>query len=116
MGQPRRALRGSHDHGGRPGEPSGTLRRRELAAFEITHAERMVQMEEPVTFLRQVSSEQRNAFTGRHFAETDLVLLPPFVQRPLPIWMVANPAKAPDAVEHVRRRVARPGAAGSPSR
>jgi alkanesulfonate monooxygenase SsuD/methylene tetrahydromethanopterin reductase-like flavin-dependent oxidoreductase (luciferase family) len=94
------------------------LRRRELAAFGITHAERMVQMEEPVTFLRQVSSEQRNAFTGRHFAETDLVLLPPLVQRPLPIWMVANSAKdaAPDAVEHVRRRVARPGAAGSPSR
>jgi alkanesulfonate monooxygenase SsuD/methylene tetrahydromethanopterin reductase-like flavin-dependent oxidoreductase (luciferase family) len=96
-----------------PGDtPSGRPRARELAVFGMTHREKTARMAEAVGFLRAVSSAHENnapvRFDGEYFSIRDLVLRPGFVQRPLPIWLAANPpADAPrHVVERVLRRVA----------
>jgi hypothetical protein len=49
-------------------------------------------------FLRAVSSAADPtapmSFAGNYFSIDDLVLQPCFVQRPLPIWLAANPSPA----------------------
>jgi alkanesulfonate monooxygenase SsuD/methylene tetrahydromethanopterin reductase-like flavin-dependent oxidoreductase (luciferase family) len=96
-----------------PGDtPSGRPRARELAVFRMSHREKTERMTEGVRFLRAVSSGADPAvpvnFAGTYFSIDDLVLRPGFVQRPLPIWLAANPpAGAPEAVvQRVLRRVA----------
>jgi len=91
-----------------PGEPAGHGQARELAAFGLTREEKTGRMAEAIAFLRAVSSRQPVSFSGRYLSVEDLTLAPPFVQRPLPIWLAANPpAGAPRAVvERLLRRVA----------
>ena len=91
-----------------PGEPAGPGQARELAAFGLTRREKIERMAEAIAFLRAVSSQQPTSFSGRYVSVEDLSLAPPFVQRPLPIWLAANPpAGAPRAVvERLLRRVA----------
>ena len=96
-----------------PGDtPSGRPRARELAVFGMSHREKTERMTEGIRFLRAMSSAADPAaavsFAGNYFSIDDLVLRPGFVQRPLPIWLAANPpADAPDAaVERVLHRVA----------
>jgi alkanesulfonate monooxygenase SsuD/methylene tetrahydromethanopterin reductase-like flavin-dependent oxidoreductase (luciferase family) len=96
-----------------PGDsPSGRPRARELAAFGMTHREKTERMAECVAFLRAVSSGPDAlapvSFAGRYVAIDDLVLRPGFAQRPLPVWMAANPREdaAPAVVERLLRRVA----------
>ena len=100
-----------------PGEapadtPSGRSRARELAVFRMSHREKTERMAEGMRFLHAVSSAADStapmSFTGNYFSIDDLVMQPGFVQRPLPIWLAANPpARAAAAVvERVLRRVA----------
>jgi alkanesulfonate monooxygenase SsuD/methylene tetrahydromethanopterin reductase-like flavin-dependent oxidoreductase (luciferase family) len=96
-----------------PGDtPSGRPRARELAVFGMSHREKTARMAESVRFLRAMSAGQDPAapvsFAGSYFSIDDLVLRPGFVQRPLPVWLAANPpADAPAlVVERVLRRVA----------
>jgi alkanesulfonate monooxygenase SsuD/methylene tetrahydromethanopterin reductase-like flavin-dependent oxidoreductase (luciferase family) len=93
-----------------PGWGNGDHVKRELAAFGLSHSEKVRRMEENVEFLRRVGSEERPSFEGR-VQVTELELRPGFVQRPFPIWMAANPPEAaPDAtVERLLTRVARLG-------
>jgi alkanesulfonate monooxygenase SsuD/methylene tetrahydromethanopterin reductase-like flavin-dependent oxidoreductase (luciferase family) len=96
-----------------PGDtPSGRPRARELAVFGMSHREKTERMTESMRFLHAVSAGGDPAapvtFDGSYFSVDDLVLRPGFVQRPLPVWLAANPpAGAPAAVvERVLRRVA----------
>jgi alkanesulfonate monooxygenase SsuD/methylene tetrahydromethanopterin reductase-like flavin-dependent oxidoreductase (luciferase family) len=94
-----------------PGEPAGQGQARELAAFGLTRSQKIERMAETIAFLRAVSSQQPVSFSGRYLSVDGLSLAVPFVQRPLPIWLAANPpAAAPRAVvERLLRRVARLG-------
>jgi alkanesulfonate monooxygenase SsuD/methylene tetrahydromethanopterin reductase-like flavin-dependent oxidoreductase (luciferase family) len=86
-----------------PGEATGPTRAKELAAFKMTHAEKVRRMEESIGFLRQVSSGGATSFAGEFFTIDDLELKPPFRQQPLPIWMTGNPP--PEASESRERQV-----------
>jgi alkanesulfonate monooxygenase SsuD/methylene tetrahydromethanopterin reductase-like flavin-dependent oxidoreductase (luciferase family) len=86
-----------------PGEATGPTREKELAAFKMTHREKVSRMEEGIAFLRQVSHGGVVSFEGTSFAIDDFELAPPFIQRPLPIWMTGNPPL--DATEERVRRV-----------
>ena len=66
----------------------------ELAAFGLTHRQKVSRMEEWVTLLRTLSASDAVTFEGEHVRLRDFTLRPGFVQRPLPIWMVANPSPA----------------------
>jgi alkanesulfonate monooxygenase SsuD/methylene tetrahydromethanopterin reductase-like flavin-dependent oxidoreductase (luciferase family) len=94
-----------------PGWATGDLVKRELAAFNVTYPQKLRQMEEGVEFLRLISADGVAALTGERFSVTELSLEPQFVQRPLPIWMVANPAPSasPETVRRLLARVARIG-------
>ena len=94
-----------------PGQPAGQAHVRELAAFGLTRDEKIERMAEAIAFLRAVSSGQPVSFSGRHIRVEDLSLAPPFVQRPLPIWLAANPTAdaPPGVVERLLRRVAKLG-------
>jgi alkanesulfonate monooxygenase SsuD/methylene tetrahydromethanopterin reductase-like flavin-dependent oxidoreductase (luciferase family) len=86
-----------------PGEATGPTRVKELAAFNMTHTEKVRRMAESIDFLRQVSREGPTSFSGDYFSVEDLELTPGFVQHPLPIWMTGNPPA--DASEARERRV-----------
>jgi alkanesulfonate monooxygenase SsuD/methylene tetrahydromethanopterin reductase-like flavin-dependent oxidoreductase (luciferase family) len=86
-----------------PGEATGPTREKELAAFNMTHREKVSRMEEGIAFLREVSQGGVVNFKGTSFAIDDYELAPPFVQQPLPIWMTGNPPL--DATEERVRRV-----------
>jgi alkanesulfonate monooxygenase SsuD/methylene tetrahydromethanopterin reductase-like flavin-dependent oxidoreductase (luciferase family) len=68
-------------------------------------------MEEWVELLRALSADGPVTFEGEHVQLHDFTLRPGFVQRPLPIWMVANPSPAAGerTLERVLGRVARLG-------
>lgn len=74
------------------GESTGPTREKELAAFGMTHAEKVRRMEENIAFVRAVSRGGLVSFSGEHFAIDDFEQAPAFVQQPLPIWMTGNPA------------------------
>lgn len=74
------------------GEATGPTREKELAAFGMTHAEKVARMEENIAFLRAVSRGGAVSFAGEYFAIDDFEQAPAFLQRPLPIWMTGNPA------------------------
>jgi alkanesulfonate monooxygenase SsuD/methylene tetrahydromethanopterin reductase-like flavin-dependent oxidoreductase (luciferase family) len=94
-----------------PGEATGPTRVKELAAFSMSHREKVQRMEEGIAFLRSVSRGGPVTFAGDHFSIEDFELAPAFVQRPLPIWMTGNPPMdaADDRVRRVLERVARFG-------
>jgi alkanesulfonate monooxygenase SsuD/methylene tetrahydromethanopterin reductase-like flavin-dependent oxidoreductase (luciferase family) len=89
-----------------PGEATGPTREKELAAFNMTHREKVSRMEEGINFLREVSRGGAVTFEGTSFAIDDFELAPPFIQQPLPIWMTGNPPMDATA-ERVRRVLAR---------
>jgi alkanesulfonate monooxygenase SsuD/methylene tetrahydromethanopterin reductase-like flavin-dependent oxidoreductase (luciferase family) len=94
-----------------PGEATGPTREKELAAFNMTHHEKVARMEESVNFLRLVSRGGSMNFAGTYFSIDDFEMAPSFIQSPLPIWMTGNPPKGtPDfKVTRVLDRVARLG-------
>ena len=83
----------------------------ELAAFGLTHARKVARMEEWITLLRALSGGGAVTFEGEHVQLRDYTASPAFVQRPLPIWVVANPSAAagPKTLDRVLGRVARLG-------
>lgn len=94
-----------------PGEATGPTRVKELAAFSMTHREKVARMEEGIAFVRRVSQGGAIAFEGTYFQIDDFELAPPFVQQPLPIWMTGNPPldATDERVRRVLGRVARLG-------
>ncbi len=94
-----------------PGEATGATRVKELAAFNMSHREKVARMEESVDFLRLVSRGGRVNFSGTYFSLDNFELAPAFSQQPLPIWMTGNPPQGtPDEkVNRVLDRVARLG-------
>jgi alkanesulfonate monooxygenase SsuD/methylene tetrahydromethanopterin reductase-like flavin-dependent oxidoreductase (luciferase family) len=94
-----------------PGEATGPTRVKELAAFTMSHREKVQRMEEAIAFLRSVSRGGPVTFAGTHFSIEDFELAPAFVQRPLPIWMTGNPPMdaSDERVRRVLERVARLG-------
>jgi alkanesulfonate monooxygenase SsuD/methylene tetrahydromethanopterin reductase-like flavin-dependent oxidoreductase (luciferase family) len=94
-----------------PGEATGPTRVKELAAFNMTHAEKVRRMVDNIDFLRQASRTGATSFAGEFFTVEELELTPGFVQHPLPIWMTGNPpAEAnDDRVRRVLGRVAQLG-------
>jgi alkanesulfonate monooxygenase SsuD/methylene tetrahydromethanopterin reductase-like flavin-dependent oxidoreductase (luciferase family) len=93
------------------GPAQGTPIERELEAFGIDYATKVARMEEAITFLRLASSSEQVTFAGEHVTVRDVELRPRFVQRPLPIWMVANPGPSagPKLLNRALGRVARLG-------
>jgi len=87
-----------------PGNATGAAVERELGVFGLTYAEKLERFEEYVDFLRLASAAD-GAFDyhGKHVSVTDLELRPAFVQRPLPIWLAANPSPGagPKTVDRV---------------
>ncbi len=94
-----------------PGWGSGDHVRRELDAFGVTYREKTRRMEANIEFVRRASTEERPSFDTDRVRVRELELEPAFVQRPLPIWLAANPrADAPSvAVARLLGRVARLG-------
>jgi len=93
-----------------PGNASGPAVEKELSVFGLSYPEKLERFEEYVDFLRR-ASEADGAFgyQGKHVTVADLTLRPAFVQRPLPIWMAANPSPAagPKTIDRVLGRAAR---------
>jgi alkanesulfonate monooxygenase SsuD/methylene tetrahydromethanopterin reductase-like flavin-dependent oxidoreductase (luciferase family) len=94
-----------------PGWGSGDHVKRELDAFGLSYSEKACRMEESIGFLRRVSSERLPSFEDGPVRIRELDLQPAFVQRPLPIWMAANPPlnAPPETVQRLLGRVARLG-------
>ena len=89
-----------------PGWGTGEAVEGELRAFGLDHPTKMRRMEARVADLRRASLTGRITLHGKDFE-----LPTPFVQRPLPIWVAANPREgASDViVDGVLGRVARIG-------
>jgi alkanesulfonate monooxygenase SsuD/methylene tetrahydromethanopterin reductase-like flavin-dependent oxidoreductase (luciferase family) len=85
------------------GPAGGPAIERELAVFGMTHREKVERMEGAVELLRRASRDGK--------VSDDVELAPGFVQRPLPVWIVANPSAAAGrkTLERVLGRVARLG-------
>jgi alkanesulfonate monooxygenase SsuD/methylene tetrahydromethanopterin reductase-like flavin-dependent oxidoreductase (luciferase family) len=94
-----------------PGNATGAAVENELRVFGLEYPEKVARFEEYVDFLRQASTAEELDFAGKYVQVSGLSLRPAFVQRPLPIWIVANPsAKAgPKTLDRVLGRVARLG-------
>lgn len=93
------------------GPSEGAAIERELRAFGVDYRTKVARMEEAISFLRVVSTHERVSFVGDHIQVEDLDVQPAFAQRPIPIWMVANPSgtAGPKTLERVLGRVARLG-------
>ena len=89
------------------GGNSGHAIERELEAFHLSHRERVERMEESVKILRRASADDNFSFEGKHFQLRQVHPIPRFIQRPLPIWMTANPSSraSAGAVRRVLKRV-----------
>ena len=94
-----------------PGNGTGRAVERELRVFGLTYPEKVARFEEAVRFLRAASSSPTTSFAGKYVQIDDLQLAPGFVQRPLPIWIAANPSATagPKTLDRVLGRVARLG-------
>lgn len=92
-----------------PGNRTGVRHERELAAFGLGYDEKVERMEEYIAFLREVSNSEAVTFEGRYVNVTDLRIVPPYLQRPLPLWLAANPnpTAGPVTLDRVLGRVAR---------
>jgi alkanesulfonate monooxygenase SsuD/methylene tetrahydromethanopterin reductase-like flavin-dependent oxidoreductase (luciferase family) len=94
-----------------PGEATGPTRVKELAAFNMTHREKVARMEESINFVRLVSGGGPVNFRGTYFSIDEFEVAPAFTQQPLPIWMTGNPPRdsPDDKITRVLERVARLG-------
>nr|WP_275263144.1 LLM class flavin-dependent oxidoreductase [Segeticoccus rhizosphaerae] len=89
------------------GPSKGEAVERELGIFGLTHKEKVSRMEDRIRLLRAASDPRGE---GPSYEGAGLVK-PDFVQRPFPIWMVANPPSSArrEVVERSLARVARLG-------
>lgn len=78
---------------------------RELAAFGMTHPEKVERMEQAIDLIRRAAAD------GGPDGEDAALVQPRFVQTPLPIWLAANPSRVAtdDAVRRALTKVARIG-------
>ena len=90
----------------------------EFAAFGVDPKTRMKRMEEAIEVLRLTSAREDASYEGTYVRFEHLTILPRPVQKPIPIWVTANPdvfeTEAPDpkrlpGAERALRRVARLG-------
>ncbi len=84
----------------------------EYAALGIEPSSRMDRLEEGISILRQVWTEDHVTHAGKHYAFEDVTLEPKPLQEPHPpIWIASSPSLAskPHLVERAFRRVARLG-------
>lgn len=91
---------------------SQNLARVEQVNMGITNAERAPRMEENITILRRLWTEDKVTFEGRFHKLDGAFIEPKAVQKPPPIWVIGNPGlrTAPSKiVERNLRRVARLG-------
>jgi alkanesulfonate monooxygenase SsuD/methylene tetrahydromethanopterin reductase-like flavin-dependent oxidoreductase (luciferase family) len=91
---------------------SSNLARVEQVNMGITNAERAPRLEEGITILRRLWTEERVTFDGRFYQLQDAFVAPKPVQNPPPIWVIGNPGlrtSQPRVIERNLRRVARLG-------
>ena len=91
---------------------SENLARTEQVNMGITNAERAPRMEENITVLRKLWSEESVTFDGRFHKLDGAFISPKPVQDPPPIWVVGNPGVRtgrPHVIERNLRRIARLG-------
>lgn len=82
----------------------------EFEAFHIDPASRMRRQEEAIEVLRLTSSHEDVSYHGEYNHFHNITVLPRPVQKPIPIWVTANPAAdRPRQAETALRRVARLG-------
>ncbi len=94
---------------GQPGAGGGNFED-EFAAFHIEPSSRMRRMEEAIEILRRTSREENVSYQGEYNQFERITVLPRPVQRPIPIWVVANPDPTkPKMRERALRRVAKYG-------
>lgn len=82
----------------------------ELEAMGVQSQERVGRLVEGIEILRRLWSEERVSHQGKYYQFSDIELLPKPVQRPVPIFIAANPkpGQADEAtVDRILRRVAR---------
>ncbi|MBT0769994.1 LLM class flavin-dependent oxidoreductase [Kineosporia sp. J2-2] len=93
-----------------PGNGTGTAVENELRTFGMDYREKVARFEEAVELLHAVSSGA-TSYSGPFTQVENLDLGPGFVQRPLPIWITANPSPTagPATVDRLLGRVARLG-------
>lgn len=93
-----------------PGNGTGKAVENELRTFGMDYREKVARFEEAVEFLRTVSTGA-TSFHGTYTQVDDLDLGAGFVQRPLPVWIAANPSPNAGAgtVDRLLTRVARLG-------
>ena len=80
----------------------------EFAAFKIPLGERGPRLEEGLTILRRLWSEDHVTHEGRFYQFRDLTLEPKPVQKPAPIWIATNPKPElarPHIIDRALRRV-----------
>ncbi|PYN96576.1 MAG: hypothetical protein DMD91_20915 [Candidatus Rokuibacteriota bacterium] len=81
----------------------------EFAAFDVRLSERGPRLEEGITILRRLWTEDRVSHQGRFYRFRDLTLEPKPVQKPCPpIWIATNPKPeltAPHVLDRALRRV-----------
>lgn len=95
---------------GQPAAGRGGKFAEEFTAFGVDPSSRMKRMEEAVEIMRLVTSHETASYEGEYNRFEDVSILPRPVQRPVPIWLVANPDPAKKKnVETSLRRVARLG-------
>jgi alkanesulfonate monooxygenase SsuD/methylene tetrahydromethanopterin reductase-like flavin-dependent oxidoreductase (luciferase family) len=82
----------------------------EFAAFGIKPSSRMRRQEEAIEVLRLTSSQENASYRGEYNSFQDITVLPRPIQKPIPIWVTANPDPSKQRqVETSLRRVARLG-------
>ncbi len=82
----------------------------EFSNFGVDPSSRVQRMEEAIEVLRLTTSQEHASYEGAYNRFADVTIRPRPVQRPVPIWVVANPDPANSrAVERSLRRVARLG-------
>jgi alkanesulfonate monooxygenase SsuD/methylene tetrahydromethanopterin reductase-like flavin-dependent oxidoreductase (luciferase family) len=90
--------------------PGGGDFAEEFAAFHIEPGSRMRRMEEAIEILRLTSSQEDVSYQGEYNEFSHITVLPRPVQRPIPIWITANPLPTmPKMGERALRRVAKYG-------
>jgi alkanesulfonate monooxygenase SsuD/methylene tetrahydromethanopterin reductase-like flavin-dependent oxidoreductase (luciferase family) len=89
------------------GTQSGGKFNEEFAAFHIDPKSRMRRQEEAIDILRLTSSQEAASYKGEYNQFDNITVLPRPVQKPIPIWVTANPnPDKPKQTETALRRVA----------
>lgn len=82
----------------------------EFAAFGVDPKSRMRRQEEAIEILRLTSSQENASYQGEYNSFPNVTIEPRPVQKPIPIWVTANPREdQPKAAETALRRVAKYG-------